>query len=70
MVELFTITKKTNGNRLKQQLSSFKLTEYRNVIKEFLMFENFKTHSESILDLIPVIKCLAIGNFTYDFPAR
>lgn len=34
------------------------------------MFENFKTYSDSILDLIPVIKCLAIGNFTYDFPAR
>ena len=69
MNETFTKTKK-NRNKLKSTDFSFKLTECRNVIKGSLMFQDLKTQLDSILDSVKAIRCLAIGNFTDDFPAR
>lgn len=65
----FTTTKK-NRNKLKPVDFSSKLNECRYIIKDSLMFQDLKTQLHSISGSIKAIRCLAIGSFTEDFPAR
>lgn len=65
----FTVSKK-NKNRLKPVEFSSKLNECRDIIRESLMFQDLKTILDSTANSIKAIRCLAIGSFTEDFPAR
>lgn len=69
MTEAFTATKR-NRDKLKSTDVSTRLNEYRTIIKESSMFRDLTTQLQLITGSIKAIRCLAIGSFTDDFPAR
>lgn len=69
MTDTFTITKK-NRNKSKQYDFPTKLKECRETVKESLMFQDLTSQLQPIAKSVTSIRCLAIGSFTDDFPAR
>lgn len=69
MTDNFTTTKK---NRNKSKLSDFptKLNECRETVKESSMFQDLISQLQPIVKSVSAIRCLAIGSFVDDFPAR
>lgn len=60
--------KKGKLNRLKT--FDEQIADYRNVIKESLMLQKLVEQIEDLKNSFKIIRCLAIGGFTDDFPAR